>query len=202
MTELVWRPFDDEAVAERVAAALAGPGRRRIAVPGGRTPAPVLTKLAEHWSPAWDAEISLTDDRIVPADHPASNFGLLKRGLGETGAKLAPLVEGPVLDRFDLVWLGMGEDGHVASIFPGSDVADDAPPGVARTTPNPLPPEAPFSRLTLTLAALTATDDLILVVQGEAKRSLIEAAARGEGGLPIRRLLAMASCPVTIFWRP
>ncbi len=65
-------------------------------------------------------------------------------------------------------------------------------------TPDPLPPEAPFPRLTLTLAALAASDDIILVVRGAAKRDLLAAAARGENDLPVARLLRLA--PVTAFW--
>ncbi len=201
MTEVAWAErADDEAVADRLAAVLAVPGRRSIAVPGGRTPRPILERLAARWSPSWQADVILTDDRRVPDSHPASNFAMLRDALGHTSARLVRLEAGRPEGPFDLVWVGMGGDGHVASLFPGGPVADDAPPTVVEATPDPLPREAPFPRLTLTLAALTATKALIVVARGRDKRALLEAAAAGEGDLPVTRLFAAARCPVTIYW--
>ena len=191
---------DDAAVAAYLASVLEGGGPKSIAVPGGRTPGPIFAELARH-PLAWDQlSITLTDDRLVPADHPASNFRLLTETLGTTGARLSPLVEGAAVEPFDLVWLGMGADGHIASIFPGCEPADDLPPSVVRARPDPLPPEAPFERLTLTLAALTATRRIMLVVRGAEKRAVLEAAIAGRSSLPIARLLRAARCPVDLFW--
>jgi 6-phosphogluconolactonase len=72
---------------------------------------------------------------------------------------------------------------------------------VIATVPEPLPPEAPYPRLSLNLEALVATDALILGVTGPAKRAVLEAATRGEAEfLPIAQLLRAATCPVTIYW--
>lgn len=201
MTEIRWAvDGSDAAVADHLAARIAG-GARSIAVPGGKTPIGIFALMADRDLDLDGVRIILTDDRIVSADHPASNFGLLSRTFAGKPVVLAPLVEGPWAGgRFDLVWLGMGNDGHFASIFPGSDVTPDLPAAVARTTPDPLPPEAPFDRLTLTLAALTDADELILVVRGQQKRDILEAAIAGRSMLPVADLLAAATSPVTIFW--
>jgi 6-phosphogluconolactonase len=101
--------------------------------------------------------------------------------------------------RFALAWLGMGADGHVASLFPNTDPRVDDPLKVRMLTPDPLPPEAPFDRVTLTLPALLDADALLFVIRGAAKRALFEAAVRGENDLPIARLLGAARQPVTCF---
>jgi 6-phosphogluconolactonase len=201
MNRVAWaQPADDAAVADFIASTIRHKGGGRIAVPGGSTPRPILKRLASSELPWPDVTVTVSDDRDVPEDHAASNFGALKAALGETGAKLEPLAEGPGPGRFDLVWAGMGHDGHVASIFPNMDVAADAPAAVIRDTPDPLPPEAPFPRLSLNYAALADTDQLILVIRGGAKRALVEAAIAGGNDLPIARLLSQAGGPVTIFW--
>jgi 6-phosphogluconolactonase len=102
----------------------------------------------------------------------------------------------------------MGGDGHVASLFPNTDPRADDPRRIVRVTPDPLPPEAPFERLSLTIPALLASDALLFVIRGAEKRALFEAAASGAGlpahDLPVGRLLAAAShaappVPVTCF---
>jgi 6-phosphogluconolactonase len=203
MADPVWaKPADAAAVADRVAGTISRGRPVRLALPGGRTPIPIFEMLKARDLPWEAAELWLTDDRIVPRDHPASNFGLLSHAFGETAATLHPLADGDAPPHFDLVWLGMGADGHVASIFPNLTLAEDGAPAVLRVTPDPLPPEAPFDRLTLNLPALTATDEIILVVSGDEKRTVLEAAIAGERNLPVGRLIARATCPVTIFWSP
>ena len=203
MSEIEWaEPADDEAVADFIFQLLARTDGGRIAVPGGSTPRPILKLLADKPLP-WDrVTITLSDDREVPHDHPASNFGALRSVLGDTGAILEPLVAGQVPGRFHLVWAGMGNDGHVASIFPNMRIDMDARPSIIRETPDPLPPEAPFPRLTLNYAALTNTERLILVVRGETKKAILEEAIAGRNDLPVARLLSRAHCPVTLFWNP
>jgi 6-phosphogluconolactonase len=194
-------PGDAAAVAERVAVVVARPGTKRIAVPGGSTPAAVFAELADRRLDWRDCEVWPTDDRQVPADHPASNFGKLRAALGDSGATLMELREGQPAPGFDLVWLGMGADGHVASLFPKMTAGERVGPHVIATVPEPLPPEAPFARLSLNLAALSATDALIVAITGRDKRRVLEAAIRGESEhLPIAQMLRAATCPVTIFW--
>jgi 6-phosphogluconolactonase len=201
MTEVCWaEPGDAAAVAARIAAELARPGARRFAFTGGSTPLKVLALLEQRdldWS---GVTIALTDDRCVPDDHPASNFGRIHAALGKTGATFERLVAGAAVAPFDLVWLGMGEDGHVASLFP--HMRAELRPGatVIATTPIPLPTEAPFDRLTLNWKALKATKAIILVVTGAAKRALIEKAIDGDDDYPVSNILRGDGPPVTIYW--
>jgi len=197
------QPGDPSAVAERVARVVARPGGKRIAVPGGATPTAVFAELAEPELDWRGCEVWPTDDRQVPPDHPASNFGKLRAALGGSSATLVELREGKPSPRFDLVWLGMGADGHVASLFPRMAAGERVGPCVIATVPEPLPPEAPFARLSLNLEALTATHALIVVITGSGKRGVIEAAIRGEADdLPIAQLLRAARCPIEIYWSP
>ena len=190
-----------EAIADFIAGMLAGGKPRAIAVPGGSTPGPILAALAEREDIAWvDVAVWLTDDRCVPTDHAASNFGLLERSLAATGAALVPLEEGATPPPFDLVWLGMGADGHIASLFPNTDPHADGALEVMRLTPHPLPPEAPFDRLSLTLSALVRARHIMLVLKGADKRKVLDDALGGANDLPIARLLKAAHAPVTIFW--
>jgi len=87
----------------------------------------------------------------------------------------------------------------VASLFPSTDPRANDPQRIRMLTPNPLPPEAPFDRITLTIPALLDSDELLFVIRGTDKRTLLEAASRGENDLPVARLLAAARQPVTCF---
>ena len=135
----------------------------------------------------------------MPEDHPASNTGRIRALLEPAGAEVVTLTVMEAVPSFALAWLGMGEDGHVASLFPNTDPQVDDPARIRRLTPDPLPPEAPFDRISLTLPALLDSDRLMFVIRGEAKRQVFEAAARGEGDLPVARLLGAARQPVRCF---
>lgn len=199
--DIVWaKDSSPGAIADFIAGMLTGDQPKAIAVPGGSTPGPILAELAKRDLDWPRIAVHLTDDRIVPYDHPASNFALLQHKLGATGAALAEPVEGMAPPPFDLVWIGMGADGHIASLFPNTDPTLDAQLGLVRITPDPLPPEAPFDRISMTLPALLRTRHLMLVAKGSAKRAVLDAAIAGESDLPIARLLKAARVPVTIFW--
>jgi len=195
---------DDAAVAEwlhgRLAAALAGSEAPvAITVPGGSTPFPILENVAAM-PLAWRRlTVWPGDDREVPEDHPASNTGKIRALLEPVGAEVVALSVMEQVPHFALAWLGMGGDGHIASLFPNTDPRPDDPLKVRRLTPDPLPPEAPFDRITLTIPALLDADEIMFVIRGAEKRALFEAAARGENDLPIARLLAAARQPVTCF---
>ena len=170
-----------------------------ISVPGGSTPFPIFADLVDRdldWSriSVWPG-----DDRIVPEDNTASNVGRIRAILEPAGAKVVALSEQAEPPHFALVWLGMGTDGHVASLFPNTDPQADAADKIIRITPDPLPPEAPYDRLSLTIPALINGDALMFVIRGAAKRSLFEAAARQENDLPVARLLKAWGKPVTCF---
>ena len=186
-----------EAKLAEALSATAGP--IAITVPGGSTPFPILAELAKaplDWSriAVWPG-----DDRIVPESHEASNVGRIRALLEPVGAQIAPLAEAAQPPHFALAWLGMGGDGHIASLFPNTDPRADDPRCVRRLTPDPLPPEAPFDRLSLTIPALLDSDALLFVIRGAEKRSLFEAAVDGQNDLPIARLLGAARQGVTCF---
>lgn len=191
-----WRPVDPEAVADHLAQVL-NSAQAIVAAPGGKTPLPILEALARR---DVSGTVWLVDDRIVPHDHPASNYGLLSRTLAGTELALVALEDGASVPHFDLVWLGMGADGHIASIFPNAmnDLAQGRT--VVRTRPDPLPLEAPFDRLTLTLEALADTSEAILVISGEPKRRVLEEALEGLSDLPISRFVARLTAPLTVYW--
>lgn len=193
-------PGDLAAVAERIAAEVARPGKKRIAMAGGSTSAKVLALLSAQNLDWTGTTIVPTDDRQVPADHPASNLGALRTAFAGTAATILPLVEGERPARFDLVWLGMGADGHIASLFPRMCAEPCRRRRVIATTPIPLPPEAPFARLSLNRKALAATAETIVVITGAAKRAVIEAALAGCDALPISDVVRNPRAPVTIYW--
>lgn len=195
------------AIAEWLADALVKTGSpAAITIPGGSTPFPILAELiARHASPIDWAGLSVwpNDDRIVPEDHEASNTGKIRALIEPTGAAVVALAEDAVPPHFALTWLGMGPDGHTASLFPNTDPKVDDPLTIRRLTPDPLPAHAPFDRITLTLPALLDTDALVFTLGGAAdKRAVFDAALRGESDLPIARLLGAAQArhiPVTVF---
>ena len=170
-----------------------------ITIPGGSTPFPILAQLhrsAIDWTriTVWPG-----DDRVVLEDHPASNAGRIRKALEPLGARVTALSEGASPPHFALTWLGMGGDGHIASLFPNTDPrVDDCLP-VRRLRPDPLPPEAPFDRISMTMPALLDSAQLLFVIRGADKAELFLAASRGENDLPVARLLGAARQPVLCF---
>jgi 6-phosphogluconolactonase len=188
-------------IAARLEQALgASDGAVAVALPGGSTPFPILAELVRH-PLAWNRVVALPgDDRLVSEDHPASNTGKLRALLEPEGASVRALDLAQDPPHFALVWLGMGADGHIASLFPNTDPRADDPARVRRLTPDPLPPEAPFDRMTLTIPALLACDAMLFVIRGDDKRAVLEDALAGRHDLPIARLLAVrGNVPVTCF---
>ena len=193
---------DQGAIVAALRGLLAAPGA--VSIPGGSTPFPILSALIDEGAVDWqDRAIWPNDDRIVPEDHEASNTGKIRALLEPAGARIVPLAQGANVPHFAVTWLGMGPDGHIASLFPNTDPAADDPQAVRRLTPDPLPAHAPFDRITLTIPALVNTDALVFTLGGAGdKRAVFEAAMAGENDLPVARLLAEARArgvPVTVF---
>lgn len=191
-----------DAVADWLAARLVGAGA--VTIPGGSTPFPILAALIERGGVDWAGwQVWPNDDRIVPEDHDASNTGKMRALLEPAGAGIVPLTEDAAPPHFALTWLGMGPDGHIASLFPNTDPQADDPQAIRRLTPDPLPAHAPFDRITLTIPALANTDAVVFTLGGAAdKRAVLDAALRGDHDLPIARLLRVAAAhaiPVTVF---
>lgn len=213
-------------LAGRLRGALERDGEALIALSGGRTPEPVYRRLGQA-KLAWNGvTATLADERFVPPGDPASNAGLLARSLfsGEAAeAQFVPLwTEGggpreaaeradsalKALARpHDAVVLGMGDDGHTASLFPGCpelsmglDLLSDRR-CMAVAAHDPAPPQA---RLTMTLAELLRSRVILILIQGAAKRQVLEAAlsAGDITDMPIRAILRQTRVPVQIAWAP
>ncbi|MBV7258076.1 6-phosphogluconolactonase [Erythrobacter crassostreae] len=189
--------MDAAEIADRLAAYLewaldASHADLTIAVPGGSTPFPIFEELVTRELDFTRIVVWPTDDRIVPEDHEASNTGKMRAIFEPVGAQVIGLHEDAEMPDFALVWLGMGADGHIASLFPNTDPQPDDPRAVRRITPDPLPPEAPFDRITLTIPALLNCPSIIFVIRGDDKRAVFDAAAAGNSDLPIARLLTQA----------
>lgn len=187
-------------LAARIADALnAGEGPVTITVPGGSTPFPIMEALLDHDLDWTRLVVWPGDDRVVPEDHAASNTGKLRDLFEPAGAEVVTLTEMEAVPNFTLAWLGMGSDGHIASLFPNTDPQVDEPCQVLRLTPDPLPPEAPFDRISLTIPALLASEELVFVIRGEEKRAVLDQALGGQSDLPVARLLGAAKQKVTCF---
>ncbi len=203
--------------------AIAERGEALAVLPAGRAQEAALRRLAGtelDWS---QVTIVPTDDRMVPFTDPASNAGMLARIFAPLGATVIPLTAGgdgdpaaaartanarlKALDWApDIAWLAMGADGHVASIFPGPDLANalEAPHLAVAVRPDPLAAEAPVLRVTLTRQALLAADAITFALQGADMRATLERAiADGPSSrLPVGRLLADAEQAIDIHWCP
>ena len=231
MTRVEWHCYHDpgefaQAIAGDVIAvverSVGEQGRSLLALPGGSTPRPIFRHLAAAALPWETVTLIPTDERLVEAGSELSNARLLEESFSATGAVVVPIADGepdagPAGDAADarlqelpwppaLVWLGMGEDGHTASIFKGPDLhpALDAPPArrAIGVRPDPLPPEAPVARVTLTRSAIASAGAVLVTITGEKKRALLERALTegSDSDLPIGRVLADLQQPVTIHW--
>ena len=231
MIEAEWWDYDSvDELADAVAgdvgfiveSALDARGACLLALPGGKTPRPVFAKLAAAKLDWRNVTIIPTDDRLVPMQDERSNVRAIAQAFLPTGARVIPIaaeiddyrLAGNSADARlqdlawppDLCWLGMGEDGHTASIFAGPDLADalDAPKArrAVGVLPDPMPADAPVPRVTLTRAAILSARTILITITGANKRELLEGAiADGQSSkLPIGRVLAEAEQPIDIHW--
>lgn len=177
----------------------------RLGVPGGSALAALPMMRAKLSRECWRRlKLTLVDERVVPHASADSNLGALRRshvlderpGLvlplvedGETGAtaclRVAPLLAREFTDGLDVALLGLGEDGHVASLFPGHRALEAVAP-VTWLADSPKPPP---TRVTLTLPVLARTQTRRLVLaMGEGKRAALERLLAGDSTLPVTRL--------------
>lgn len=200
-------------MADGLKAATAERGEAFLALSGGGTPAPVYEALSVDASVPWDkVEVTLADERLTPPGHADSNETLVRNtllkndGAAASFSALDDTVER--LPRQDVILLGMGGDGHFASLFPGAAelpaALDPAARPVMRVVPDPMPAHAPYERLTLTLPAILDAEHLILAITGAEKRAVLEEATNGGPveDLPIRALLRADHPSLLIHWAP
>jgi 6-phosphogluconolactonase len=190
----------------RALAAVAASGRFTVALTGGSTPRVLYALLADPAAPYRDAlpwartHVFFGDERNVSPDHPDSNYGMARDALlarvplppenvrrmrGEDDAEAAARAYERDLraffgsdPRFDLLLLGMGADGHVASLFPGSPALEERSRLVAATSS----PPPGGRRITLTFPVLEAAARVVFLVAGEAKAPAVARALSGAAG--------------------
>ena len=195
--------------------AVAHRGRFTVALSGGSTPRPLFELLAAEplrsridWSHLF---VFWSDERCVPPDQPESNYGMAEMALlhhvpvpasqvhrmrgelavpqqaaQEYAAELRAIFGKAELPRFDLILLGLGEEGHTASLFPGVAVPDDPNTLVAAV----FVPKVQMWRLTFTFPVLNAAANVIFLVSGAGKADVLRALVAGPPtlGLPAQRV--------------
>jgi 6-phosphogluconolactonase len=198
------------AVEQQLIEGLSDRGRASLVGTGGNSPGPVYDRLS-HADLDWaHIAVTLSDERHVDANSPNSNARLVRERLlvnRAAAAQFLPLTDYAErvmrkLMPFDAVMLGMGPDGHIASLIPGSPVLAQGmdPNGEALTAESPQGFGAPpVARITLTLSALLQSHAIFLLIAGEAKRQVVEQ-AQGGADYPVRAILNQDRVPVRIFW--
>ena len=173
---------------------------RTVALAGGETPRQVYARLAALDYPWAATQVFFGDERCVPPDDVASNYRMawetllskvpanVHRMPGETcnAAAYEHEIEasfGPGVPRFDLVFLGLGAEGHTASLFPGDSALEERERLVVRVA------RPDHSRLTLTLPVLSSARLAVFLVTGAAKREALKRLLRGED-IPAARVHA------------
>jgi len=187
--------------AERITGAVTARRACYLALAGGETPRGCYERLARppySDSLPWGSVfVYWSDERQVPLDDPASNYAMAKAALLEhvpiPPDHVFPLIGDPTpalrripadasgRPRFDMIHLGLGEDGHTASLFPGDPALREAQALVAAVHHAPKPPP---ERLTLTLSVINAARAVLFMVQGAAKRDALARVVRRDPALP------------------
>lgn len=198
-------------------------GHASLAVSGGNTPIPLFTLLSQQdldWNQVF---ITLVDDRWVDDTNDASNEKLVMTYLLQNKAKLAnfiglknscdnPFDGSAITDEilttkmplpFDVLILGMGEDGHTASLFPGaSNLAAGLDMKSGKKVVGMTPLTAPLDRITLTLPTILDSNNIYLHLIGQSKLNVLEQAKKGNNvtKMPIRAVLKQEKVNVLGFW--
>ena len=200
MTDRELRVTDD-LVGDAVSIFL-GASPRTIALSGGSTPEKVYERLAGTPYPWEEVDVFFGDERCVPADHPDSNFRMANAALLSRVDALVHSMVGCDPDayaeelravfgdagppRFDLAFMGLGEDGHTASLFPGKPALDVTDRWVVGVPESGMPP--PHPRMTLTLPVFDAARLSLFLVSGRSKREALRKLVDVDGSTPSARV--------------
>ena len=213
-------------ITQRLTTAVARNGAASFVAPGGTTPAAMFDVLARCRAPWKDIQITLSDDRWTETAQSRSNERLVRTHLltaNAAAARLVPLKTPHDRARdaeeelnaavaamhrpFDVVALGMGTDGHTASLIPGaaglSRALDRSDPALVRAI-DPSNLALMGERLTLTLRAILDAHWIVLLIRGDEKLQAYKHALDGSDALaaPIRAVLHQSDVPVSVFWSP
>jgi 6-phosphogluconolactonase len=194
-----------------------------LALAGGTTPGPLYDALSNAPLPWEKVSITVTDERWVSPEDPASNEFLVRdllmrrRAAGATfiplktnhakasgGAGIAEKRISPIMP-FDICLIGMGPDGHIASLIPGADgyAAAVDPTGVKKLAGIHAASAAGSpERMTLTIPGILSSRRIVLLIMGQDKLNLYNEAKADEGTSPLRDVLAQRKVPVHAFWAP
>ena len=221
---LVQALADDLAAQLRIA--IGSRGEALIAVSGGNSPKALFTKLAQHALPWERVTVTQVDERWLPITHADSNARLISDHLLQGPAAAAQFVpmkneagdprDGqPTCEArlrslplpFDVVLLGMGDDGHTASWFPHAPELAEAlrtDGALCIATGAPAPPQATYPRMSLTLAGVSAARRRVLLLQGRGKLDVLREAQQAGPveAMPIRAVLRQAAPPLEIWSAP
>lgn len=207
-------------IASLVAARLANDDRADLVVSGGSTPVRCFSLLSKKPIDWQNVRVVLSDERWVPSDHDDSNEKLVREllltDLAAAG-QLLSIYDAQVLvaerceslqpampERgFACCMLGMGADGHFASLFPDADSLEVGldPDGSAFYLPVSTA-ASPHPRVTMTLGAMLQSDEIILLFFGAEKFDIYEQARSSASEFPVAHLLAQKRSPVHVYWAP
>ncbi len=222
----MWQSFDNQEsylaqlvndISVLLKKAVVAQGSAGLAVSGGKSPIPLFEQLSQADLPWENIHVTLVDERFVAPDNPDSNEYLARTyllknrasrarftGLITDPANLARCVEhaNRQTGSITLALLGMGDDGHTASLFPN---APQLPQALDTSRPQRYlhvsPPAAPYERISMTLAALLQAGQLMLAIAGSHKRAVFEQAARQATPThPISYLITQTGVPFHAYW--
>lgn len=208
-------------VANILAEAVAKRGKASIAVSGGSTPKGFFKALSQKSLPWSDITITLADERWVNIDSDASNTRLVHENLlqnNAVNAKFFHLKQGDELTSetlsdlnlaaessllpLDVLILGMGEDGHTASLFPCSEQIDECLSASTAPLLKVVPKTAPHDRISFSFAHLKVSKNVVLHISGESKKEVLEKALADTNikEMPIRAFLQDPNITTNVYW--
>ena len=204
-----------ELTAEGLNKAVASRGQANWLLAGGSAPMGAYRLLASSYADKVDWSkviVAIGDERCVPLTSPDANWPLINQALLEAVGlpvehQLKPkseqspeaaaedyiqqlsslMTEGDIVPSFDIVWLGMGEDGHTLSLFPGHPALHITGPLVIPVHNSPKPPS---ERISLTLKALSKSSNCLIMAAGDGKSEIIAKVFGGDGSLPINQAVS------------